>query len=555
MARVADYLPSNLLKKSPTFQDFIIAAQRCKPHSTLVLRENGRLEKQAPHELQDEGMNRRTWDAFCHAVYGEFSKTRLKHICSRYRLNLKHLQKSSFPLETRMIEYFGVGAANPYTYNLMENLPSFFSIPFAYKLPYKIQTMMPSFFSLEQRSPKKIHDYFEEASRMRYLGPMKDPADVHGGVEYSHENWVHDDLEMDRRRANLFRGIAEMGSKDPKIPWMHPYFSRLAMGIICQLETKQDSKDIELVIPAPGCKEGELEYYKVFDIISGGGLSAVALVPVSDKSHLVPILAFRCTKQAISQTDAFDSFRNDLEESIGESGYKACKESLQKLMQNRQFTKGKKVTVLSYSLGGGHAGHFLRDFWDKVKEFVGFNFVGNKGEVIDSIAEQINKLPKDAIPPAFYTYRNVSNKKGTKGDWVNKSGEKHVGCGIKHPNAIVQVVEWIIDEADYPAPTEDISDQVQFYRWMNLHGARPMDSDREEKMKGKYDSPWRYKYNLHLGPIQCTKILDTYKRDPTMENLRRRVASEFLYKFIHTIYAVLDFIFRVFGIEFFRKNL
>lgn len=553
MARPFDYLPSNPFRDTPTFQDFINAAREYKPNSTLVLRDNGRLEKQRLDEFDNEELNRKTWSAFCDAVRGEFSRMRVRHICARYRLNFDHLRKCSYPLDTRIVEYFGVGGANPYSYNLMEyHLPWLFYLPS--KLPYKLQKKLPSFLSLEGQSPKQVHEYFAEASKMRYLGPMmKDPADLHGGVVHAHEHFVHDNFEIDRRRANLFRGVAEMGSKDPKIPWMHPYFSRLAMGIICLLETKQDTKDIEFVIPATGAREGEIEYYKVHDIISGGGMTAVALVPVSNQSSLSPLVVLRCTKQAISQTDAFDSFRNDLEEAIGESGYKACKDKLKALMQNRHFTKGKKIKVLAYSLGGGHAGYFMRDFWQGVEEFVGFNFLGNVAEVIDSLADQINKLPRDAIPPAFYLYRNVSNEDGTLGDWVNKSGEKHIGCGINHPNLRIQIVEWIID--DYPTPKEDISHQGEFFKWWNLHGARPMDSNREEEMKGLYDSPWRYKYNLYLGPTQCSKILDTYRRDPIMENLRRKVGSDFLFNSIYWLYKVLDFVLRLFGIEFFKKNL
>lgn len=547
MARILDYIGSSF-QKNPTFPDFILSAQRCKPHSALILNRKGRLEKLGPHNHDTERL-RKTWNAFRQAVHQSFSPKRIEQICARYQFDLDHTD-DTHPLETRYIEFFGVGAI-PYTFSLQEYLPFFISLPWPYKFPYKMQKYLPEFLTLRGQTPEEIHRLYEEASQMRYLGKVKDPTEVHGGVEDTHEHFRRDLWRMDRRRANLFRGIEEMGSKDPKIPWDHPYYSRLAMGVISHLETKEedeekiDGPDVELVIPALGNAEGKLEYYKVYKIISRGGLTAVALTPISKYSKLDPILAFRCTQQALTQTNAVESLYNDLEKAMGEPGYKASRAELEELMKDQAFTQGKKINVLAYSLGGAQAGYFMEKYWPQVKEFVGFNFVGNKAEVIESLASQINQLPSDEIPPHFYIYRNI-------GDWVNKSGEKHVGWGISHPNAIIQVIEWDLKK-DYPFPTSDIWDPIQRERWGKLHAARPMDCEPEEKMRGKFGYPWRYKYHFYVGPKLCNEILDTYKRDGSLEDLRRKTA-EFLSIVLRWSYAILDFVFRNLGIEFFRKN-
>ena len=534
MVDLAECFPFSLFHTTPSFQDFIIAAQRVQPTDALILK-NGSFEKKCAYEEGEEKLNQRTWRAFRHAVEQEFSETQRDHLCARYRFDWDRIAYSSLPLERRYIEYFGVGAANPYTYTLQEHLPWY--------------------SSLQKQSPKEIHNLFERASRMRFIGNMEDPSKVHGGAVDVHEGFTNDRYLGDKHRANLFRGVGDLVSKDPSIPRMHPYYSRLSMGIICLLETEKKYKDIELVIPAPGAKEGETEYYKIHEIISEGGLTAVALVPVSEKSSLAPLLCFRCTKQSLGQNDAVLSVLNDIEEHIGESGYKAAQKKLAELMEDPAFTRGKKINVLCYSLGGGHAGYFMRDFWPRVEQFIGFNFVGSDARVVESLANEINSLGENEIPPSFYIHRNVSNRAGTAGDWVNKSGQKHIGWGIKHPNARVQVTEWIINERDYPAPTEDIYDPVQFGRWMDLHGARPMDSELEGKVKGKFHALWRYKYNLYQGGANCDRVLDTYNRDRTLEDLRRKVGHEIVYKFVSWAYSILDFAYRLFGLEFFKRNL
>ena len=206
------------------------------------------------------------------------------------------------------------------------------------------------------------------------------------------------------------------------------------MGIICLLETNPYNATKELVIPAPGEKRGTVEYYRVHKIISNSGLNAVALVPISDESKLEPLLCFRCTKQRLNHHGSFESNLENLNKHIGVSSYKACQEALTDLLEDQEFNRGRKVTVLSYSQGGGHAAYFMRDHWDQIQSYIGFNTVGSDSSLIKEIAEKINSLKSHEVPPQFYHHRNVGNEEGTEGDWANKIGQRHLGHGINHPN-------------------------------------------------------------------------------------------------------------------------
>jgi len=269
---------------SPTFRGFVDAAQRVQPQDHLVCKK-GRVGKKLPYEKQGDALNQKTWAAFKYAIGNAFTTKRRGWICDRYGFDWDNMVNSDHPLERRYVEYFGVGAETASTYNLQEMLRK------------------RSWFggsNLGACSVDEIYHLHQAAVGSRFLGNRPDPVGVSGAPRLFHENFAPDYFEMDRQRCNLFRGIADLVSKDPQIPRLHPYYSRLNMGIISLLETEQAIRDRELVIPAPGPRDGELDYYKVHDIVSFGGMTAVALVPISDESTLQPIVAFRCTKQTLS---------------------------------------------------------------------------------------------------------------------------------------------------------------------------------------------------------------------------------------------------------------
>lgn len=514
----------------PSFQDFVSAAQKVRQNDFLVLK-GGILEKKGPYTTEEEkSLNARTWEAFSRAVKKEFTHKHIEAICDRYGFDLEEMKKH--PFERRYIEFFGVGAANPYTYQLKERQGLFGK-------------------KLSNLKPSEIHTLFQKATKNAYLGKLEDPTKLHGGVRHIHEQLTYDDRRNDEGRAILFRGISELVSRDQKIPRLHPYYSRLEMGIICLLETDPENPTLEAVIPAPGERDGETDYYRVHKIISGGGLNAIALVPISNSSKLDPILCFRCTKQTFGHHGAIDSNLENFNEHIGKSGYQQCAKKLEELSQDPTFTRGKKFTVLCYSQGGAHASYFMRDHWRKVSHFIGFNSVGVDGKVADKFAGEINALAPHEIPPTVYHHRNVSNLEGTKGDWVNRVGQKHLGHGIKHPNAITGLFEWLIHDLD--APTNNIWDPTQVANWLNIHGVRPMDTLREDEENSRWKNQWKYSYKLHMGSTQIDPILDTYKRDGTLEDLRHNIGYKIFYNVAFNLAKWGDFFLRLFRIEFFRR--
>lgn len=530
-------MPFSVSSSSPVFDSFVLAAHKAKPEEELIV--EGEMVSPIPRSRRlgdaESSINKKTWSAFKKAVYSTFTREKINWICKRYHFNWDSASKQR--LKRRHVEYFGVGAASV-------RLTDLLSAQSMWKRVYRI------FTGFNRASVGEVRQLYNRITASSFLVDKQDPRKLSGAPRELHENFATDQFNIDQQRSNLYVGVAELLSKDPKIPRMHRYYSRLSMTITCLLEDSTKTNQ-EFIIPAPGVSDGEIDFYRVHKIISEGGLTAVALVPVSDSSYLQPILSFRCTKQAPSQSGFFDSIRNNGERQIGKSGYEACRKELVKLIQDKEFTRGKKFTILAYSQGGSGAGFLLSDilgeYWRMIDEFIGINFVGNDNphgdqkaadnRVIDRIAEQINSLPEHEIPPSFTVHRNL-------GDWVNGAGNRHIGWGIKHPNSRVQVYEWKID--DYVMPTKNPRDPTQFNPWHYLHGARPMDCVRD------VHNP--YEYNYYMGPTQCDPILDTYKRDPTLEDIRQEFGHEVLYRTANMLYELGSFIIRFFGIEFLRRH-
>lgn len=513
----------------PTFPEFVAAASRLQPRDALALK-GETITKRLPYEEDGSNLNRRTWAAFKSALIEWFPKTRRYFISARYNVDPVELERSGSSLQRRQVEYFGVGAETVFTYNLSEKL--------------RVEaSWWPFRPALSDCTPDHLFKLHQEAVRPHFVGKEVDPSQVSGAPHTTHENLTTDLFERDRQRAILYRGVADLTSHDPNIPRNHPYYSRLCMGIISLLETDPKLKDLEIVIPAPGAQEGKLDYYKVHEIVSHGGLTAVALVPISKHSSLEPILAFRCTKQTFAQDQAVSSMLNDLEVDIGRSGYEASRQALNELVKDPKFAQGKKFKVLCYSLGGAHATYFMQEHWRKVSEFIGFNITGCEASVVESLAKEMNDLPEHDIPPPISLHRNV-------GDWVNKAGRKHIGWGLKHPKSRIQLMEWTIK--GLPIPEESVYDPVHLHRWLVIHGVRPMDSVRTDELEHPLaGTRWKYRYNVYRGPTVCTPLLDTYKRDGGLENKRLEV-HQFLYKLIQGFYSFVDFIIRAFGFELFK---
>jgi len=498
-----------------TFNDFIVAAQNSNPDDHLVVHDNGTIGKKYTYAEPSEAVNRRTWRAFERAINEIFTEKRRNLISERYGGAdwWRKMTQSSLPFKRRYVEYFGLGASISYTYNLGE-----------------AEARGGYLSSVTNYSIEEVNRFFQSATQHGYLGEREDPKAMAGSPKQTHEHLTRDYYLMDRQRAMLSQGLEKLISHDSEIPWNHPYYSRLTMGIVNMIETQKnasgDRRDLGLIIPAPTGVEGEMDYYYVHDIISYKGLSAFALAPVSKQSSLPPILTFRCTIQAPSQGDFYRSIENDAEPRPGESGWKANELAFEQLMNDETFTRGQKIVVTGYSLGGAHSGHFLRKYWKQVKEFVGFNFLGNDKEVIQDLANQINTLPEQAVPPAFYLHRNI-------GDWVPKAGDMRVGWGIKHPNAICKEYRWEIHDKD--KPTNEFSSE-NGHKSFSLHSVRPMEFLDENK----------YPYELNTGQLKRDKAL---KGDKIIEQHRQNYGVGLFYRYGKKLWSMFSFILRLFGLE------
>ena len=491
---------------------FFHAAQKERKRDRFVLigERIVALRKSATESEETKELNRSTWTAFEEAMRHAFTNPRFENTCARYDLDFTLMRERGLPLERRHIEAAGIAASTPYIYQIGELLDR-------------------GGRDIRKLSSSEIGKLVDRVTKNGYLGEnLADPEKLSGGSEDETEILHQSYQLMDQRRNRLSFDVADLVSDDPNIGWNHPFLQRLTMATLSLLETKKADRDVGIIIPAPSAIKGETDYYQVYDIISDGGLTAIALSPLSDESSLSPILAFRGTKGSLSQAETMESLLNDVENNIGELGYRKSKRALDCLMGDPEFLHGKKPIVTAFSLGGAHATYFMRDHWREIEECVCFNWAGNN-VAVDPLAEEINAIAENQSPPPIYLYRNF-------GDYVNGAGKKHLGYGITHPRSIVQLIEFDVD--DIPTPhQENVFQRGEVNKWLNLHGIRPLDSNR------------KYNYAIYRGK-ECNSVLDTYSRKKEIEDQRNQ-----LFKVFNAIYQTLDFIFRLFGLEFFKKNL
>lgn len=498
----------------PTFNDFIVATHSMAPTDHVVVQPNGLIGKADAHAPPDADANRRTWQAFTRAVNAVFTPQRTHFIAERYGGAdwWQRMTTSDLPFKKRNIECFGVGAALCHTHNLGEKEAAGAFLP-----------------EVSTYSVAQVRQLYQSATQHGYIGQKEDPRTLAGSPRETHQHLAQDYYLMDKQRMMLFQGLDQLISEDPNIPWNHPYYSRLTMGIISLLETQKngggDIRDLGMIIPAP-TSAGKVDDYYVHDIIAYKGLTAFALAPVSNESTLPPLLAFRCTKQAYAQGDFYHSMYNDAEPRPGESGWQANEEAFDRLMRDTAFTKGKKIVLTAYSLGGAQAGYFLRKHWKQVEEFVGFNFLGNAKDVVEDFAAQINALAPEDVPPRMYIHRN-------HGDWVPKAGDKQIGWGITHPNAICKVYDW--DIHDYLAPSEEFSIQ-NGNRSLHRHAVRPLEFLRVHK----------YSYTLHTTPRARDEAL---RGDQVIESYRQEYGVGLFHRYVSMLWSLVSFILRLFGLE------
>ena len=171
--------------------------------------------------------------------------------------------------------------------------------------------------------------------------------------------------------------------------------------------------------------------YSVHRKIAAEGLVSYALKSNDD---LTPILLFRCTEINPFKEAAFDSMQNDVATNLGEMGYLAARESFRELMNDPTFRNAdQKIRVAGYSLGGAHAQYFIAEHHASVSHGIFYSDPGIQAKIVEAFAKNIQKsLRKEPlILQIFRTY----------GDPFPLFGDKHLGCGVDHPNVRTQLFE------------------------------------------------------------------------------------------------------------------
>lgn len=279
--------------------------------------------------------------------------------------------------------------------------------------------------------------------------------------------------------------------------------------------------DMDELIPV-ATKQGTVEHYKIHCKIANNGLLAFALRPVEENATLSPLIVFRATETDIFAEEAINSMHNDLHPRIGEPGWTASKEEFNKLMADPSFRKeGDKVKIAGYSLGGVHAQYCIVEHLPNISHAVFYNNPSAHATVSVEFAEKIQKMELKT-PILLQIFRTV-------GDPFHHFGEKHIGCGVDHPNLVTQLFE-----VEYP-------NQSMFD--FSLHSKRIFDTSRFD-----------YKITEYTDPLHLKQLLDNSQRDPITTSLEkgRKIFGKVLSCILSATTSLIALTLRLLGIRITR---
>ncbi|HSX13803.1 MAG TPA: hypothetical protein VLE96_05225 [Chlamydiales bacterium] len=172
--------------------------------------------------------------------------------------------------------------------------------------------------------------------------------------------------------------------------------------------------------------DGPVEYI-VYRKIAIDGLVSYAFKPFTENHP--PLIVFRCTEPNFRKEHSFHSMQNDTDPHLGERGWLAARKTFEKLMKDRKFRgKGQKIKVAGYSLGGAHAQYFVAEHHARVSHAIFYNDPSIRADVVEDFAKNVHE------PIVIQIFRN-------SGDPFTHFGSKHLGCGVTHSNAQVQLLE------------------------------------------------------------------------------------------------------------------
>lgn len=343
--------------------------------------------------------NKHTWRELKQSLVGTLGQQKFDWICQRYRnhLNFSEMERSGRPLLPEHLELFSAGASQVLSRDIKACFPG----------------------KLRAVSRQQIGERLRSVQPFPVVGSYINPVTI-PQRKTLYDKLFHNVFRKDKEKQLLFSDVANLS-----LPAFKERFSKT----IVSRELIEGQ-----IIPAPG-RHGGVDYFKVYRKIAGDGLVAYALKPAASDSTLKPMLIFRPTQWALSNEDAIDSLRNDVQASIGELGWNANKTAFEQLMQDSHFRgNGEMIEIAGFSLGGVHAQWFLADHYENVSNAVFYNDPCLDAATADGFAERINRSPRRSEPLNMQIY-------WTNGDMGHCIGDKHIGCGVTHPDVNIQLIE------------------------------------------------------------------------------------------------------------------
>jgi hypothetical protein len=472
------------------FEKAAYTTQMSRPRAPLIYHKDEQLETALTPADQRKQLNEKTWKVFIDSHVKVMGHKKFQWICERYHFDAEDRMRTGKPLLAEHVELFSIGAAQQFTRDVKRLAPGKKIKELTrYELQHKLQEAQPFAHILG-----------------RYLNPMHI-----GGAPADFRAWfVHDPLLMDKEKQVLFSDVQHLS--------FPAYLERL-----CKCVSNRELQEKQ-IIPAPGA-DGELDYYRVYRKICSYGLVSYFLKPAAFDSTLTPLVIFRQTQMAPSHEDMVQSVFNDLETTIGKSGYTAAQPQLDRLMNDPSFVPpGTKIMVAGYSLGGAHAQHLCIGHHAKIAEAHFYSDPSIDAESVERFAKEINESNRQLDPMKISIYR-------VDGDYVHYTGQKHVGWNLDPAKAKVELIE--------------INHENRQIAALTLHSFKLYDNVQLD-----------YRINRKNDPAQLNNHLDNSKRGPEVlwYERMRLIWGKIVYGYLFVMYAIVKAVQKLFGFHFLRSS-
>ncbi len=430
--------------------------------------------------------NQRTWQIFCRALNEIWGPDKFRRIWERYRLSPSVLRG---PLTPELVRIFSIAESRVLASDVK-------------------RTQSPA-RNLRSMSRDEITTALRAVQPLGMVGAYINPYRI-GGPPRSYADWFfHNPVSMDDELRHLLSDVAGLAED--------AYFERLAKTVVNrELQVGQ-------IIPAP-----EGDYYRVYrKITSGDGLIAYALKSAARDSSRKPLLLFRPSQFALSNEDAFATYREDMAPHIAKAAYAAVQPAILALRDDPKFRRpGELITLLGYSLGGACSQRALQDLHSVVDRAIFKSDPSIDAATAEAFASTMNAMPRREYPLVLQIYR-------TLGDPCHCVGEKHIGWGVTHPDVSVQLYEVDPDNRAVSA--------------FRLHALRVHENV----------TTFPYRMTVHSDPEALNNRLDNSTRGPEVAwyEATRKVWGKFVRVALAAVLMMFRFLHDLTGIRILRSSL